>query len=122
VRAEKSLLFLLESLFRFAGNQEEKHPMNQKESIQFYRAEILKVAQRYGAISLKVFGSVVRGDETDSSDVDFLIEMDSSRSLFDLGGLQYDLQRLLGCRVDVVTEKGLHWFIRDRILREAVAI
>ncbi len=96
--------------------------MNRKESIKLYRTEILNVAQRYGAKSLKVFGSVVRGDETDYSDVDFLVEMDSSRSLFDLGGLQYDIQRLLGCRVDVVTEKGLHWFIRDRILQEAVAL
>ena len=96
--------------------------MTRKESVRLHRSEILSVARQYGATSLKIFGSVLRGDEKDSSDVDFLVEMEPSRSLLDLGGLQFELQKLLGCRVDVVTEKGLHWFIRDRILQEAVAL
>jgi predicted nucleotidyltransferase len=96
--------------------------MNKKEILQLHHAEILNVAQKHGATSVKVFGSVARDEATDASDLDFLIEMEEGRSLFDLGGLQYDLQEILGCRVDVVTEKGLHWYIRDRVLKEAVSI
>ncbi|MCS6940336.1 MAG: nucleotidyltransferase domain-containing protein, partial [Roseiflexus sp.] len=56
------------------------------------------------------------------SDVDFLVQMEPGRSLFDLGGLQYDLEQLLGCRVDVVTEQGLKMRLREEVLREAVAL
>ena len=86
------------------------------------RQEILKVAARHGARRLRVFGSVARGQATPGSDVDFLVEMEPGRSLFDLGGLLMDLQDLLGCPVDVVTEKGLRARIRDRVLREAVPL
>lgn len=81
--------------------------------------EILEVAARHGARSVRVFGSVARGEATTDSDVDFLVELEPDRSLFDLGGLLSDLQDLLGCDVDLVTEKGLHWYIRDRVLAEA---
>ena len=65
---------------------------------------------------------IVKGFKADlDSDVDFLVDLEMGRSLLDLGGLLMDLQELLGCRVDVVTEKGLRQRIRDRVLREAVA-
>jgi hypothetical protein len=83
------------------------------------REEILRLAARRGAKNVRVFGSVVRGESTPDSDIDFLVEMDPDRSLFDLGGLLMDLQILLGRDVDVVTEKALHWYIRDRVLSEA---
>jgi len=54
--------------------------------------------------------------------VDFLVELDPDRSLLDLGSLLMDLQDLLGRKVDLVTEKALHWYVRDRILREAVPL
>jgi hypothetical protein len=56
------------------------------------------------------------------SDIDFLVEMEPGRSLFDLGGLRYELERLLGRRLDVVSERGLKVRIRDWVLREAVSL
>jgi hypothetical protein len=86
------------------------------------REEILRLCAKHGARNVRVFGSVVRGEARAESDVDFLVEMEPGRSLFDLGGLLMDLQDLLGCKVDVVTGKGLHWYIRDRVLAGAVPL
>lgn len=83
------------------------------------RAEILRIASRYGARDVRVFGSVARGEAGRESDVDFLVELEAGRSLLDLGGLQMELEELLGCKVDVVTESGLYWLLRRRILKEA---
>ena len=62
------------------------------------------------------------GDATDDSDVDFLVDLEPGRSLLDVGGLLMDLQDLLGRKVDVATEDGLHWYVHDRILNEAVPL
>jgi len=86
------------------------------------REDILRIAAEHGATSVRVFGSVARGEADTESDIDFLVELEEGRSLFDLGGLLMDLQDLLGRKVDVVTEGGLHWYIRDRILGEAQAL
>lgn len=83
------------------------------------RQDILAIACRYGAKKVRVFGSVVRGEDGPDSDVDFLVELERGRSLMDLGGLLMDLQELLGRKVDVVTEKGLHWYIKEQVLSEA---
>jgi len=64
----------------------------------------------------------VRGEADEKSDVDFLVDLESGRSLLDLGGLLMDLRAVLGRDVDVVTERGLNRRIRDRVLREAVAL
>ena len=69
-----------------------------------------------------MFGSVARGDARPDSDIDILVDMEPGRSLFDLGGLLSDLQRLLEVDVDVVTEKGLRPRIRAEVLREAVPL
>lgn len=69
-----------------------------------------------------MFGSAVRGEDRPDSDVDFLVELEEGRSLMDLGGLLMDLQNLLGRNVDVVTERALHWYIKDQVLREAKPI
>ncbi|HKI05200.1 MAG TPA: nucleotidyltransferase family protein [Thermoanaerobaculia bacterium] len=92
------------------------------EELRSRREEILHVAARYGARHVRVFGSVARGEADERSDVDFLVEMERGRSLFDLGGLLMDLQSLLGRPVDVVTERGLRQRIRSRVLREAVPL
>ena len=86
------------------------------------REEILRLCASYGARNPRVFGSVARGEHGARSDVDFLIDMEPGRSLFDLGGLQYELERLLGRPVDVVTERGLKARIRDRVIQEAVPL
>lgn len=84
--------------------------------------EILRIAARHGAKNIRVFGSVARGDADAASDVDVLVDMEPGRSLLDMGGLLMDLQDLLGCSVDVVTERGLRPRIRDRVLKEAVPL
>jgi predicted nucleotidyltransferase len=86
------------------------------------REENLRVCAKYGAYNVQVFGSVARGESDEQSDIDFLVELEPGRTLFDLGGLQYDLEQLLGCRVDVVTERGLKPRIRERVLREALPL
>jgi len=86
------------------------------------REKIMNIAIEHGAYNVRVFGSVARGQAVADSDVDILVEMEEGRSLFDLGGLLMDLQDLLGCNVDVVTEKGLRSRIRSKVLREAVPL
>jgi len=87
-----------------------------------YRADILRLAAKHGAHNVRVFGSVVRGEDTSDSDVDFLVTMEPERSLFDQGRLVAELEDLLGCRVDVVEQEGLHWYIRDQVMKEAVIL
>jgi len=86
------------------------------------REEILRVCAKYGARNVRVFGSVARSEADEQSDIDFLVELEPGRTLFDLGGLQYDLEQLLGCRVDVVTERGLKGRVRDQVLSEALPL
>jgi hypothetical protein len=93
--------------------------MTRSEQIQLNREDIIRLAKRYGVTEMRVFGSVARGEDTPESDIDFLVDMEPGRSLFDLGGLLVDLENLLGCKVDVLTEKSLHWYIREKVLREA---
>ena len=90
--------------------------------LQEKRSAILAIASQYGASNIRVFGSVARGEADAESDLDLLIQLEPGRSLFDLGGLAIDLQTLLGCKVDVVTEKGLKPRIRERVLNEAVLL
>lgn len=86
------------------------------------RATILELAEKHGACNVRVFGSASRDDAGPESDIDILVDLEPGRSLLDLGGLLMDLEELLSRRVDVVTEKGLHWYIRDKVLREAVRL
>jgi hypothetical protein len=69
-----------------------------------HRAEILTLAERYGASNVRVFGSVARGDTTPESDVDLLVSMRMGASMFDLVGLWLDLKDLLGCEVSLITD------------------
>ena len=96
--------------------------MGVEEFLKGKREEILRIAARHGARSVRVFGSVARGDARPSSDVDFLVELEEGRSLLDFVGLWQDLEESLGRRVDLVEPEGLHWYIRDRVLREAVSL
>jgi len=86
------------------------------------RHDILRLAAKYGAANVRIFGSVARGEAQPESDVDFLIDMEPGRTLFDLGGLLYELRELLGIPVDVVPEKGLRENIRSNVLNEAVPL
>lgn len=86
------------------------------------REEIARIAAAHGARNLRVFGSVVRGEAGEASDLDLLVDMAKGRSLFDLVALSDELGDLLGIEVDVVTEGGLSPYIREQILDEAVAL
>jgi hypothetical protein len=96
--------------------------MDKSDLLRKKRTEILQAAAEHGAYNVRIFGSVARGEADESSDFDFLVDMEPGRSLLDLGGLLMDLQDLLGCPVDVVTERGLRKRIRDQVLKEAVAL
>jgi len=96
--------------------------MGINELIADQKQQIFALAAKYGAYNVRVFGSVARGTADETSDVDFLVNLEPGRSLFDLGGLLYELQQLLGRRVDVVTPAGLRPRIRDRVLGEAVPV
>ena len=86
------------------------------------REEILRIAAKHGARDVRIFGSVARGQATESSDVDFLVQAGPLTSSWFPVGLIDDLESLLGRRVDVVTEGALHWYIRDKVLKEAVPL
>ena len=93
--------------------------MTIRETLKERRDDILRVAASHGAVDVRIFGSVARGEEQTESDVDFLVEMEEGRSLLDLSVLWQDLEELLGRKVHVVESESLHWYIRDRILDEA---
>jgi predicted nucleotidyltransferase len=84
-----------------------------------HKDQILALAAKHGAYNVRVFGSVAQGTADESSDIDFLVDLEDGRSLFDLGGFLMDLQSLLQRKVDVLTEQSLHWYIRNKVLNEA---
>ena len=96
--------------------------MTLKELLKKYRADVLHLAEKHGAHNVRLFGSAAREEARPDSDIDFLIEMEQGRSLFDLVHLQQDLEELLKRKIDVVEPEGVHWYIRDKILKEAVPL
>ncbi len=96
--------------------------MNSKNLLRDKREEILRIAAKHGAHNVRVFGSVARGEDEEQSDIDLLVDLEPGRSLLDHAALVLDLEELLGRKVDVVTERGLYWLLRRRILREARAL
>jgi len=84
--------------------------------------DILDLAARHGARNVRVFGSVVRGDDRADSDVDFLVDVDRGRSLLDVIALEQDLEQLVGRTVSVLTDGGLSPYLQQRILAEASAL
>ena len=86
------------------------------------REDISRIAAAHGARNVRSFGSVVRGESKDSSDLDVLVEMTEGQSLFDLVALGADLEEVFGVAVEVVTEKSISPYFRDRVLAEAVSL
>lgn len=96
--------------------------MGKEELLKDKREEILRIAAKHGAYNVRVFGSVARGESDEDSDIDFLVEMGEEHSPFFPGGLLAELEELLGTRVDIATENGLHWYIKDKVMQEAVPL
>ncbi len=92
------------------------------EELKAYREDILAIATQYHAPNIRIFGSVARGEATENSDVDFLIDVPPEQTLFDLIRLTRSLSELLGCQVDVAQSTVLHPRIRDEVLQSAIPL
>jgi predicted nucleotidyltransferase len=93
-----------------------------KDDILRRRDEIIAVAKRHGASEIRIFGSIARGDATETSDLDVLVRLEPGRSLFDQGGLLMDLRDLLGINVDVVDEDALSGRFGQIVSSEAIPL
>ncbi|MEM9543625.1 MAG: nucleotidyltransferase family protein [Cyanobacteria bacterium P01_E01_bin.42] len=96
--------------------------MDINELLQNKKTEILKIASQHGAYNIRVFGSVARGEATEDSDIDFLVDLGEHLSPWFPVRLIRELESLLGRKVDIATEKGLKDRIRERVLREAIKL
>jgi uncharacterized protein len=92
------------------------------ELIEKNKQEIMRIATRHGARNVRVFGSFARGEAGPQSDLDFLVEMAPQHTPFFPGGFMADMEELLHRKIDVVTEKGLHPIIREKVLKEATPL
>jgi len=86
------------------------------------REEIIRIAATHGARNVRVFGSVVRGEADDTSDVDLLVTLEPGTTLLDHAALILELEELLGCKVDVASDRGLRPRVKERVLSEALPL
>lgn len=96
--------------------------MRIEEAVKAKRNEIRRIAAQHGASNVRLFGSVARGEAKPESDVDLLVDVNGQTSSWFPAGLILDLEKLLGRRVEIVTEKALHKDLREKVLREAVPL
>jgi len=93
--------------------------MNLENLIRDKGKDILKISRQHGARRVRIFGSTARGQTSPTSDLDILVDMEVTRSLLDIVAIKQDLEDMLGCKVDVVTESALSPYIRQEVLKEA---
>jgi uncharacterized protein len=93
--------------------------MRASEALHAHRSEIHRIVAAHRATNARVFGSVVRGEDLDGSDIDLLIDPTPQTTLFDIGAIRYELRKLLGVPVDVLTPRALRDEFRDKVLAEA---
>ena len=96
--------------------------MGIQELLKAKRNEILDLTAKHGATKVRRIGSVARREETQESDIDFLVEIESDRSLLDHAALILDLEALLGRKVDIASDRGLRPRVRERVLKEAIPL
>ena len=92
------------------------------QALQSQKSKILEIADKYGASNIRVFGSVARGEASEESDIDLLVDLEPGRSLLDHIGLMQELADLLGRSVDIATPSALHERIKDRVMQEAIPL
>jgi uncharacterized protein len=90
--------------------------------LQQNRDAVLRIAAKYGARNIRLFGSASRGEASAASDLDFLVDLEPGRSLLDQVGLKQELEELLGRNIDIVVEGGISPYLEERILSEAVPL
>jgi hypothetical protein len=93
-----------------------------KDDVEVIKKIVVDVLKRYGVKRAALFGSIVKGEATEESDIDLLIEFEGRKSLLDLASLKLELEELLRRRVDIITYKSLHPILKDRILIEQKVI
>ena len=96
--------------------------MELNEILKNRRGEILRIARSHGASDLRLFGSLARGEKAPNSDIDILVKLKPKASLLDLIAMKHELEDLLQCKVDLVTEDALSPYIREQVLQETVAL
>ncbi len=93
--------------------------MKPSDLLNLHRKQVRDIALRHRVTSVKVFGSVLRGDDIDGSDLDLLVEPTAQTTMFDIGGIQFEVSELLGIKVDVLTPSALPESFRASVLAEA---
>ena len=96
--------------------------MKPSQALQAHRAAIRNVVESHWASNARFFGSVLHGDDHEGSDLDILIDPTSNTTLFDLAAIQFELEKLLGVSVDVLTPKSLPDKFRGLVLAEALPV
>ncbi|MBQ6473334.1 MAG: nucleotidyltransferase family protein [Victivallales bacterium] len=96
--------------------------MYQLDRLQQLRSEILEIARKHNAEKVYVFGSCARKEERPESDVDLLVDFNQDATLFDQVDIRDEIHSLLNCKVDVVSRRGLHPYIKRRVLAEAIEL
>ena len=93
--------------------------MRPSEALNLHRTRIRKIALSHRVSGVRVFGSALRGDDGAGSDLDLLVEPTPQTTLMDIGAIRFELKKLLGLEVDVLTPNGLPAKFRDQVLRDA---
>lgn len=96
--------------------------MRPSHALQSHREAVRRIVLQHHAQNVRVFGSVLRGEDTDDSDLDLLIEPTQETTLMDIGAIRYELRKLLGISVDVLTPKALPEHFREQVLSEAMPV
>ena len=86
------------------------------------RAEILQIAKQHGAYNVRVFGSIARGEAGPESDIDLLVALEKGRSLLEFVALNQDLEDFLGKKVHLLSDEGVHPYLKKHIYEEAVVL
>jgi len=96
--------------------------MRPSKALDRHRQEVRQIVERHRAGNARLFGSAVRGEDTEESDLDLLVDPRDDMTLFDIGAIRLELRQLLGVEVDVLTPRALPESFRERILKGAVPV
>jgi len=115
-------LFIFISRYNCASQTKTNDDMRPSIALQTHREAIREIALRHRVRNVRVFGSVLHGNDTEDSDLDLLVEPTSETTLFDIGAIQYELKKLLGISVDVLTPGALPDSFKESVMKEAVPV